>query len=219
MSIELKVPEVGESIKEVLIGDWLKSEGDHVERDEDIVVIETDKATVEIPAPDAGTIGKVLKQSGEKAAVGEVIAYLETGESQIQDGGGKKAKSKSLSGPSEERTRQDAPETATLVKESGKEDAKEAEAQRPTEQPKEEEEREKDTELKTRAVKEEGGKAELKEKAADEEERQPADLNETERSRRRTKTTGKGAEEVKVEASENSPSQEAGNEREFLGNI
>ena len=48
MPIELKVPEVGESISEVEIGEWLKKEGDFVERDDEVVVIETDKATVEI---------------------------------------------------------------------------------------------------------------------------------------------------------------------------
>ena len=77
MSLELKVPEVGESITEVMIGTWKKREGDTVSMDESIVEIESDKATVELPAPRAGTITKVLKGSGEKALVGEVIGYLE----------------------------------------------------------------------------------------------------------------------------------------------
>src|ERR1051325_5859431 len=80
MSIELKVPEVGESITEVLIGEWLKSEGEHVDRDEEVVVIETDKATLEVAAPEAGTLTRVLKQTGDKASVGDVIGYLEAGE-------------------------------------------------------------------------------------------------------------------------------------------
>src|SRR5438132_1972514 len=96
MSIELKVPEVGESIKEVLIGDWLKSDGDHVQREEDIVVIETDKATVEVAAREAGTISKVLKRTGDKATVGDVIAYLEPGESQPQADGAKKSRSETV---------------------------------------------------------------------------------------------------------------------------
>jgi 2-oxoglutarate dehydrogenase E2 component (dihydrolipoamide succinyltransferase) len=75
--IELKVPEVGESITEVMIGAWKKGEGDGVAMDDSIVEIESDKATVELPAPAAGTISKVLKGSGEKAMVGEVIGYLE----------------------------------------------------------------------------------------------------------------------------------------------
>ncbi|MGN6730948.1 MAG: biotin/lipoyl-containing protein, partial [Candidatus Binatia bacterium] len=61
MPIELKVPEVGESISEVEIGEWLKKEGDFVEQDDEVVMIETDKATVEISAPEAGTITKILK--------------------------------------------------------------------------------------------------------------------------------------------------------------
>jgi 2-oxoglutarate dehydrogenase E2 component (dihydrolipoamide succinyltransferase) len=77
MPLELKVPEVGESITEVMIGTWKKREGEAVAVDESIVEIESDKATVELPAPRAGTITKVLKGSGEKARVGEVIGYME----------------------------------------------------------------------------------------------------------------------------------------------
>jgi 2-oxoglutarate dehydrogenase E2 component (dihydrolipoamide succinyltransferase) len=77
MPLELKVPEVGESITEVMIGTWKKREGDAVAVDEAIVEIESDKATVELPAPRAGTVTKVLKGSGEKAKVGEVIGYME----------------------------------------------------------------------------------------------------------------------------------------------
>ena len=79
MALELKVPEVGESITEVMIGAWKKREGDAVATDDAIVEIESDKATVELPAPAHGTITKVLKGSGEKAVVGEVIGYMEPG--------------------------------------------------------------------------------------------------------------------------------------------
>jgi 2-oxoglutarate dehydrogenase E2 component (dihydrolipoamide succinyltransferase) len=77
MAIELKVPEVGESITEVMIGIWKKQAGDVVAVDDPIVEIESDKATVELPAPVAGRISKVLKASGDKAVVGEVIGYME----------------------------------------------------------------------------------------------------------------------------------------------
>jgi 2-oxoglutarate dehydrogenase E2 component (dihydrolipoamide succinyltransferase) len=77
MALELKVPEVGESITEVMIVAWKKREGDAVALDESIVEIESDKATVELPAPAAGTVSRILKASGEKAVVGEVIGYLE----------------------------------------------------------------------------------------------------------------------------------------------
>ena len=77
MAIELKVPNVGESITEVQIGQWRKSEGEIALEDENLVEIETDKATVELSAPVTGTIAKVLKHSGDTAAVGEVIGYME----------------------------------------------------------------------------------------------------------------------------------------------
>ena len=77
MAIELKIPEVGESITEVEIGRWLKGKGDSVEKDEPVVTLESEKATVELPAPMAGTISEVLKKKGDTALIGEVIAYIE----------------------------------------------------------------------------------------------------------------------------------------------
>ena len=71
MPVELKIPAVGESITEVQIGDWLKAAGDPVRQDEPLVVIETDKASVELPAPVAGVLARILKQKGETVRVGE----------------------------------------------------------------------------------------------------------------------------------------------------
>jgi 2-oxoglutarate dehydrogenase E2 component (dihydrolipoamide succinyltransferase) len=79
MSLDLKVPAVGESITEVEIGDWLKKEGDFVRKDETIAVLETEKATVELPSPESGKLSKILKQKGATAKVGEVIAQIEAG--------------------------------------------------------------------------------------------------------------------------------------------
>jgi 2-oxoglutarate dehydrogenase E2 component (dihydrolipoamide succinyltransferase) len=76
MPVELKVPNVGESITEVQIGEWLKGEGQAAEKDENLVEIETEKATMELAAPAAGTVYKVLKRKGDRATVGEVIGYL-----------------------------------------------------------------------------------------------------------------------------------------------
>jgi 2-oxoglutarate dehydrogenase E2 component (dihydrolipoamide succinyltransferase) len=77
MSIELKVPEVGESVTEVEIGEWLKAAGQTVRKDEPLVTLESEKATVELAAPEAGVVGRVLKEKGATAKVGEVIGYLE----------------------------------------------------------------------------------------------------------------------------------------------
>jgi 2-oxoglutarate dehydrogenase E2 component (dihydrolipoamide succinyltransferase) len=79
MAIELKVPPVGESITEVQIGEWLKAEGDAVSRDEVIVKIETDKVTVDLPAPTSGTITQITAKKGAVAQVGDVIGYMEEG--------------------------------------------------------------------------------------------------------------------------------------------
>ena len=64
MATELKIPQIGESITEVEIGDWLKREGESVAKDENVVTIESEKATIELPAPNAGTISKILKKKG-----------------------------------------------------------------------------------------------------------------------------------------------------------
>lgn len=77
MALELKVPPIGESITEVQIGAWLKRVGDRVRKDDSLVEIESDKATAELPAPADGVLTKVLKQRGEIAQVGEVIAYMD----------------------------------------------------------------------------------------------------------------------------------------------
>lgn len=79
MPVELKVPSVGESVTEVEIGEWLKAVGDTVQQDEIIVMLETDKVTVELPAPVSGTITKILLNQGDTAMVGDIVGYLEEG--------------------------------------------------------------------------------------------------------------------------------------------
>ncbi len=79
MALELRVPSVGESITEVQIGEWVKQEGQPVRKDETVVLIESEKATVEFPAPADGTLSKILKKRGDTARVGEIIGLLEPG--------------------------------------------------------------------------------------------------------------------------------------------
>lgn len=87
MAFELKIPKVGESITEVEVGEWQKSEGDAVTLDETLVMIESDKTTLELPAPVSGTLTKILKQEGDEATVGEVIAHIEEGAAPADTGG------------------------------------------------------------------------------------------------------------------------------------
>ena len=66
MSIEVKVPGLGESVSTATIARWLKKAGDAVAADEPLVELETDKATFDLPSPVAGVIAKILKQMGEE---------------------------------------------------------------------------------------------------------------------------------------------------------
>lgn len=75
---QVKVPTVGESITEVTIANWLKKDGDVVKMDEVIAELESDKATFELTAPNAGTL-KIVKQAGETAAIGELICEIAEG--------------------------------------------------------------------------------------------------------------------------------------------
>jgi len=77
MPVEIKIPSVGESITEVQITEWLKSEGDSVKQDEPIAVIDSEKTTFELPAPGDGKLTTILHQAGETVAVGAVVAQLE----------------------------------------------------------------------------------------------------------------------------------------------
>ena len=76
-AINVEVPTVGESISEVQIGQWFKQEGEWIAEGEDLVEIETEKASVQIPAPVSGVLRGILKQTEEFAAVGEIIASIE----------------------------------------------------------------------------------------------------------------------------------------------
>ncbi|MDZ4686462.1 MAG: 2-oxoglutarate dehydrogenase complex dihydrolipoyllysine-residue succinyltransferase [Planctomycetaceae bacterium] len=77
MPVEVVVPPVGESISEVMIGEWKKRVGEKVALDEALVEYESEKATQDIPAPSAGVLTKILKVLGDTAAVGEVIAEID----------------------------------------------------------------------------------------------------------------------------------------------
>ncbi len=75
--IELKVPTVGESIQEVQISKWLKAEGDWIAAGQELVELETEKASVQVPSPVSGILTKILRQKEEFASIGEIIAQLE----------------------------------------------------------------------------------------------------------------------------------------------
>jgi len=78
MLIEVKVPQLSESVAEATLSVWHVKEGDAVARDQNLIDIETDKVVLELPAPSAGVIVKIIKGNGEAVVAGEVIAQLDT---------------------------------------------------------------------------------------------------------------------------------------------
>src|SRR5689334_20395440 len=76
MSIEIKVPAMGESVTEATIARWLKREGEAVRQDEPLVELETDKVNVEVPSPAAGVLEHIEIQQGGTVSVGAVLGQV-----------------------------------------------------------------------------------------------------------------------------------------------
>jgi len=88
MSLEIKVPTVGESITEVTLSQWLKQDGDYVEMDENIAELESDKATFELPAEKAGIL-RIIAQEGDTLEIGAVVCAIEEGDAPAGGGSAK----------------------------------------------------------------------------------------------------------------------------------
>ena len=78
MIIEVKVPQLSESVAEATLLDWHKKEGEPVARDENLIDIETDKVVLELPAPSDGVLVKIMKKARESVGSGDVIAQIDT---------------------------------------------------------------------------------------------------------------------------------------------
>jgi 2-oxoglutarate dehydrogenase E2 component (dihydrolipoamide succinyltransferase) len=76
---EIRVPTLGESVTEATIGRWFKKAGDAVAVDEPLVELETDKVTIEVPAPSAGVLGEIAAKDGETVAVGALLGQINEG--------------------------------------------------------------------------------------------------------------------------------------------
>jgi len=78
MIVEVKVPQLSESVSEATLLDWHKKEGEKVSRDENLIDIETDKVVLELPAPADGVLIKILRKTRDSVASGDVIAQIDT---------------------------------------------------------------------------------------------------------------------------------------------
>jgi len=79
MPVELTVPALGESITEAVVGKWHKKVGDPVQVDEPVVVLETDKVTIDVPAPAAGSLQAIVHAEGDRVKIGEVLGTIAPG--------------------------------------------------------------------------------------------------------------------------------------------
>ncbi len=79
MSVELAVPSLGESVQSAVVAKWLKAPGSYVQVDEPVVSLDSDKATVEVPSPVAGTLIAHLVKEGDEVAIGATLARIEPG--------------------------------------------------------------------------------------------------------------------------------------------
>ena len=106
MSLEIKIPAVGESITEVTLAQWLKQDGDYVEMDENIAELESDKATFELPAEKAGIL-KIIAQEGDTLEIGAVVCTIEDGDAPAEGTAKKEeapAEKPTTTGPAKEET-------------------------------------------------------------------------------------------------------------------
>ena len=83
MATEIKVPVLGESIVEATIGKWLKQVGEPFAVDESLVELETDKVSIEVPAPSAGTLSEIFAKEGDNVEVGALLAIIEEGAGKV----------------------------------------------------------------------------------------------------------------------------------------
>ncbi|KAB7627264.1 2-oxoglutarate dehydrogenase complex dihydrolipoyllysine-residue succinyltransferase [Alkalilimnicola sp. S0819] len=95
MSTEVKVPPLPESVSEATVVTWHKQPGDAVARDENLVDIETDKVVLEVPAPEDGVLGDILKNEGDTVTAGEVVAILGAGTGKAAGGATEESKAES----------------------------------------------------------------------------------------------------------------------------
>jgi 2-oxoglutarate dehydrogenase E2 component (dihydrolipoamide succinyltransferase) len=106
---EIKVPEFGDSIQEVQVFQWLKKPGEWVERDEDIVELESEKASQALPAPVSGILQSVAVAEGEIAQVGDLLCVIDETASKDSAGGGQAASSAAAGGSDQSTAVVDAP--------------------------------------------------------------------------------------------------------------
>ncbi|MGB6267898.1 MAG: 2-oxoglutarate dehydrogenase complex dihydrolipoyllysine-residue succinyltransferase [Olleya sp.] len=114
MILEMKVPSPGESITEVEIAEWLVQDGDYVEKDQAIAEVDSDKATLELPAEASGTI-TLKAEEGDAVAVGQVVCLIDTSAAKPDDDASVKETKKEVEAPKQESKKAPVAESKTYA--------------------------------------------------------------------------------------------------------
>ena len=109
MTIDIKVPAMGESVTEATVARWFKKEGDAVKRDEPLLELETDKVTVEVPAPADGAIESISVKAGDTVQVGALLGAIAEGKAGNVSAPAAKAEAPSSPAKAAEAPKQAAP--------------------------------------------------------------------------------------------------------------
>src|SRR5690606_5449956 len=99
MAVEIRVPALGESVTEATVGQWFKRPGEAVQADEPVCELETEKVTVEVPAPASGVLGDIQVQQGETVAVGTLLGTIKEGAAPEKPAAAAPAKAEAAAAP------------------------------------------------------------------------------------------------------------------------
>lgn len=131
MALEIKIPNVGESVQEAVLAEWYKKDGDYVEKDEPLFVIETDKVTLEVPAEANGTL-HITVAEGETVPIGAVVGTIDT---ETEAGAEKESEEKQPAAEAAPKEEKAAEKKAKKKASETKAAAAEAPSEKPEEQP------------------------------------------------------------------------------------
>ncbi|HEY5210433.1 MAG TPA: 2-oxoglutarate dehydrogenase complex dihydrolipoyllysine-residue succinyltransferase [Stellaceae bacterium] len=115
MTIDIKVPTLGESVTEASVGRWLKQAGDTIAMDDPLVEIETDKVTLEINAPVAGTLADIVAAEGANVAVGAVLGHIAEGKAGAKPAAAPKAAAPAKAAPTASQLERSGPAVRKLA--------------------------------------------------------------------------------------------------------
>ncbi|MEM9010543.1 MAG: 2-oxoglutarate dehydrogenase complex dihydrolipoyllysine-residue succinyltransferase [Pseudomonadota bacterium] len=117
--VAVPVPALGESVTEATVATWFKAIGDSVAADEMLCELETDKVSVEVPSPAAGTLAEILAEEGATVEPGGTIAYVRAGDAQAQSGDAPAKADEAKAAPAQEAKTEKAPATQGAAKADG----------------------------------------------------------------------------------------------------